>query len=115
MTHDLLGLTDGFAPKFVKQYANLREEMARAFAAYPLYWLGEEFEEMVEAFGILHFLQIIYEHKQLLDPILARHDGILIKTEADSLLVIFRRTTSALRCAVEMQRALDERQGGQRL
>jgi 3-methyl-2-oxobutanoate hydroxymethyltransferase len=34
VTHDLLGLTDGFAPKFVKQYANLREEMARAFAAY---------------------------------------------------------------------------------
>jgi 3-methyl-2-oxobutanoate hydroxymethyltransferase len=34
VTHDLLGLTDGFAPKFVKQYANLHEEMARAFAAY---------------------------------------------------------------------------------
>ena len=34
MTHDLLGLTDGFAPKFVKRYANLHEEMARAFAAY---------------------------------------------------------------------------------
>ncbi len=66
------------------------------------------FSRQVEAFGILHFLQIIYEHKQLLDPILARHDGILIKTEADSLLVIFRRTTSALRCAVEMQRVLDD-------
>ncbi len=66
------------------------------------------FSRQVEAFGILHFLQIIYEHKQLLDPILARHDGILIKTEADSLLVIFRRTASALRCAVEMQRALDD-------
>jgi 3-methyl-2-oxobutanoate hydroxymethyltransferase len=34
VTHDLLGLTDGFAPKFVKQYANLHGEMARAFAAY---------------------------------------------------------------------------------
>lgn len=64
------------------------------------------FSRQVEAFGILHFLQIIYEHKQLLDPYLARHDGILIKTEADSLLVIFRRTTSALRCAVDMQNAL---------
>ena len=65
------------------------------------------FSRQVEAFGILHFLQIIYEHKVLLDPILLRHDGILIKTEADSLLVIFRRTTSALRCAVEMQAALE--------
>ena len=65
------------------------------------------FSRQVEAFGILHFLQIIYEHKQLLEPCLARHDGILIKTEADSLLVIFRRTESALRCAVEMQAALE--------
>ena len=34
VTHDLLGLTDGFTPKFVKRYANLGDEMARAFAAY---------------------------------------------------------------------------------
>ena len=34
MTHDLLGMTDGFTPKFVKRYANLGEEMARAFGAY---------------------------------------------------------------------------------
>jgi 3-methyl-2-oxobutanoate hydroxymethyltransferase len=34
VTHDLLGLTDGFAPKFVKRYANFHDEMARAFAAY---------------------------------------------------------------------------------
>jgi 3-methyl-2-oxobutanoate hydroxymethyltransferase len=34
VTHDLLGLTDGSAPKFVKRYANFSDEMARAFAAY---------------------------------------------------------------------------------
>jgi 3-methyl-2-oxobutanoate hydroxymethyltransferase len=34
VTHDLLGLTDGFAPKFVKRYANLADEMTRAFGAY---------------------------------------------------------------------------------
>ena len=35
-----------------------------------------------------------------------RPPGILIKIEADSLLVIFRRTASALECAVEMQQTL---------
>ena len=66
------------------------------------------FSRQVEKFGILHFLQIIHEHKKLLSPIIHRHDGILIKIEADSLIVIFRRTASAVRCAVEMQKTLQE-------
>lgn len=66
------------------------------------------FSRQVEAFGILHFLQIIHEHKLLLDPVVARHDGILIKQEADSLMIIFRRAQSALNCAVEMQHTLQE-------
>jgi 3-methyl-2-oxobutanoate hydroxymethyltransferase len=32
--HDLLGLYDGRTPRFVKQYADLRGEIARALAAY---------------------------------------------------------------------------------
>lgn len=66
------------------------------------------FSRQVEKFGILHFLQIIHEHKQVLSPIIHEHDGILIKIEADSLIVIFRRTQSAVRCAVAMQRVLGE-------
>src|SRR5689334_3865813 len=54
------------------------------------------FSRQVQSFGILHFLQIIHEHKKLLDPVIHAHDGILIKVEADSLLCIFRRTSSAL-------------------
>jgi 3-methyl-2-oxobutanoate hydroxymethyltransferase len=34
VTHDLLGLFDRFTPKFVKQYAHLHEEIARALAAF---------------------------------------------------------------------------------
>ena len=65
------------------------------------------FSRQVEAFGILHFLQIIWEHKKILDPVIQRNDGILIKTEADSLLLIFRRAASAVKCALEMQAVLD--------
>ena len=66
------------------------------------------FSRQVEKFGILHFLQIIHEHKRMLSPIIAAHDGILIKVEADSLIIIFRRTASAIRCAVRMQKALEQ-------
>jgi 3-methyl-2-oxobutanoate hydroxymethyltransferase len=34
VTHDLLGLFDRFTPKFVKKYADLHNEMNRAFAEY---------------------------------------------------------------------------------
>lgn len=34
VTHDLLGLFDRFTPKFVRKYADLHAEMARAFTAY---------------------------------------------------------------------------------
>ena len=34
VTHDVLGLFDRFTPRFVKKYADLHFEMARAFAAF---------------------------------------------------------------------------------
>jgi adenylate cyclase len=63
------------------------------------------FSRRVATFGIIHFLQVIFEHKRLLLPIVADHDGILIKVEADSFVIIFKRAQSALRCAVAMQHA----------
>ena len=63
------------------------------------------FSRHVEAFGIIHFLQEIYEQKRYLLPIVAEHDGILVKVEADSFLIIFKRAARAVRCAIEMQRA----------
>ena len=63
------------------------------------------FSRQVAAFGIIHFLQIILEKKRLLLPVVAAHDGILIKVEADSFLIIFKRASRALECAVAMQHA----------
>jgi len=63
------------------------------------------FSRATERFGIIHFLQIIHEQKRLLLPIVADHDGILIKIEADSFLILFRHPGAALRCALAMQAA----------
>jgi len=63
------------------------------------------FSRQVAAFGIIHFLQVIHEQKQLLLPIVERHDGVLIKIEADSFLILFKKPAGAMACAVEMQRA----------
>lgn len=63
------------------------------------------FSRKVEAFGIIHFLQVIYEAKRLFGPAIEAHDGLLLKEEGDSLLIIFRQPAQALDCAVAMQRA----------
>lgn len=61
------------------------------------------FSRNVAAFGIIHFLQIIQESQRLTVPCIEDHDGILLKTEGDSLLVIFRSAKRAIQCACAMQ------------
>jgi len=63
------------------------------------------FSRRTSEFGIVHFLQIIHEQRKLLLPIVEAHDGLLLKTEGDSFMIMFRRVDRAVDCAVEMQRA----------
>lgn len=64
------------------------------------------FSRGIADFGVIHFLQVIYESQRLLLPVVRSHDGILLKLEGDSMLVIFRNPAKAVHCAVEMQRLL---------
>ncbi len=65
------------------------------------------FSRGVEKFGIIHFLQTIHESERILVPIIDEYDGILLKVEGDSMLVIFRKPNKALACAIQMQRTLE--------
>jgi class 3 adenylate cyclase len=66
------------------------------------------FSRRVAEFGIIHFLQVIYEHKKVVFPIIEAHDGILVKAEADSLLFLVKRPEVAMRCAISMQHACQQ-------
>lgn len=57
-------------------------------------------------FGIIHFLQTIYESQRLLVPVIDLFDGILLKMDGDSMLVLFRKPGKAVECAVKMQHTL---------
>ena len=65
------------------------------------------FSRNVAAFGIIHFLQTIFESERLLIPVIEQHDGILLKVEGDSMLVIFRNPCKALHASLSMQRETD--------
>lgn len=64
------------------------------------------FSRNVARFGIIHFLQTMYEAEQFLSPVIESHDGALLKVEADSFLVIFRKPEKAILAAIEMQKTL---------
>lgn len=64
------------------------------------------FSRNTAKFGIIHFLQTIYESERLLTPLIEEHNGILIKTEGDSMLVIFKNPNNALQCAINMQKVV---------
>lgn len=66
------------------------------------------FSRGVAQFGIIHFLQTIYEAERLLIPVIEDHDGILLKTEGDSFLVIFRIPNKGIQCGIKMQAVLAE-------
>jgi class 3 adenylate cyclase len=63
------------------------------------------FSRRVSEFGIVHFLQTIYEQRKLLLPIVEMHDGLLLKAEGDSFLIMFRTAARAVECGVAMQQA----------
>ncbi len=64
------------------------------------------FSRNTAKFGIIHFLQIIFESERILLPIIYEHNGLLIKAEGDSLMLIFRTVQDAVECSIKMQNTL---------
>ncbi len=60
------------------------------------------FSRTVEAFGILHFLQLIQESEALFMPLIGQHGGTCLKREGDSLLAVFDAPANALAAARAM-------------
>src|SRR3979490_2867387 len=50
--------------------------------------------------------------RELVDPKIAEHHGRIVKTTGDGMLVEFASVVDAVRCAVEVQQAMTERDTG---
>lgn len=70
------------------------------------------FSRQVAKFGIIHFLQVIFEQKRLLLPIVEGHGGTLLKVEADSFMILFEEPGPAFACAIAMQHACTQANEG---
>src|SRR5512134_2386166 len=61
----------------------------------------------VDEEGTLH--QLKAHRKELVDPKITEHRGHIVKTTGDGMLVEFVSVVDAVRCAVEIQRGMIER------
>src|SRR5215469_11496608 len=52
---------------------------------------------------------LMAHRRELVDPRIAEHRGRIVKTTGDGLLVEFQSVVDAVRCAVEVQRGMAER------
>src|SRR5437660_29340 len=55
------------------------------------------------------FAQLNAHHSQLVEPKIKEYRGRVVRTTGDGLLVLFASVVDALRCAVEIQRGMTER------
>lgn len=60
------------------------------------------FSRLVEAFGIVHFLQLIQESESVFLPLIRQHGGTCLKQEGDSLMAVFDTPAEALATARAM-------------
>eukprot|EP00163_Fabomonas_tropica_P021491 TRINITY_DN3755_c0_g2_i1.p1 TRINITY_DN3755_c0_g2~~TRINITY_DN3755_c0_g2_i1.p1 ORF type:complete len:719 (+),score=205.57 TRINITY_DN3755_c0_g2_i1:350-2506(+) len=66
------------------------------------------FTRIVKAHGILHFLAMIYKMRSIVNPILEKYGGEVIKFEADNVFALFDHPTQAVSASLEAQAALYE-------
>ncbi len=66
------------------------------------------FSKKTAKFGIIHFIQTIFESERLLTPIIESHDGILLKQDGDSMMIIYRNLEKGIDSCVNMMKVLKE-------
>jgi adenylate cyclase len=64
----------------------------------------------VDEVGTLRLLKA--HRKELIDPSIAEHRGRVVKTTGDGILVEFPSVVDAMRCAIDVQRGMVERNAG---
>jgi adenylate cyclase len=64
------------------------------------------FSRLTMRYGITHFLAMIQRLHHLVRPIVARHGGSVVKTEADNVFAVFPDVAAGVGAALEVQTTL---------
>lgn len=65
--------------------------------------------QITESLGDLEWMNLLREHNELVREQIARHSGFEVKSQGDGFMLAFPSAREALKCAIDIQRALDRR------
>ena len=80
------------------------DKFGETHAAWVLDMCG--FSRLTMRYGITHFLSMIHRLHGIVRPLIARHAGRVVKTEADNVFAVFGRVEAALAAARDVQEHL---------
>jgi class 3 adenylate cyclase len=88
------------------------EENAKAFRKYGGHFLGPLAEAALNTDEDRILARPRALRSDLIDPIIAVHNGRVVKRTGDGVLIEFRSVVDAERCAIEVQNGMAERNAG---
>jgi class 3 adenylate cyclase len=100
----LLALRNDHPERLLEIDRQIHESFAETHAVLVLDMCG--FSRLTARYGITHFLAMIHRLHSIVLPIVAGHDGTLVKTEADNVFAVFSDVPPAVAAAIEIQERL---------
>jgi class 3 adenylate cyclase len=64
------------------------------------------FSRTVQRFGIIHYLAMIQRMRRIVLPVISKHDGIVVKFEADNCFAVFSNPDDALAASLDIHNDL---------
>ena len=64
------------------------------------------FSSMSRKIGVCHFLKLIHRARQIIAPLIAKNDGLLLKCDADNCYAFFDNTDDAIRASFDINAEL---------
>jgi adenylate cyclase len=88
--------------------ADVDREIWDAFGETHAVWVLDMcgFSRLTMRYGITHFLSMIHRLRGIVKPIIARHEGRVVKTEADNVFAVFDTMAAAVGAARDVQEQL---------
>lgn len=86
----------------------MREHIWEQFGTEGAVFISDmaSFSSTSRKIGVCHFLKMIHRARQIIAPLIASHNGLLLKCDADNCYAFFERTNDAIQASFDINAAL---------